>query len=543
MNEQDNQWLDHLPPEILDGIQGNYLDSYAIALEGWRRGLTLKWHVKDNEKFKEMETWFVDEPGQLFSLFNGQRTHYFFRSRGDLVSNEAVQIGKDKTATKQILKQHNIQVPEGKSFPNNTAKEDIIQYAKQIGFPIVIKPKDGSLGKGVFTYILSEGELDFSINELKAQFPHEDIIVEKHIEGDDLRLYVVDNQVVGAIKRLPPNVTGDGKSTIRELVRQKNNDRKKNPRLINCQIKNRKEIKEFIGRKGLTLDSIPEAGKQIFLSKKCNISMGGDPIDVLDSIPNEVKELAIQSLQSIPGLTHGAVDILMNETNGELKKAAVLEINPTAQLGGILFPIKGKSRDIPKALVDYYFPETAPITIDNYSMYFPFYDVIEPLINRQSAVTTVTPAPVGKIYKKKYIVTGEVSNIGYHRGLRKQAFERGLHGYVLGLEGGDMEVVVAGTDPEMVDDFENGFYEDPERGQVEYVYKSNFTGYVNIGFEVKRELKTQIDEIKQMRKDLERIESDIKKSEKERRKLEQSLSWKVSTPIRIVGGLVKKVKK
>lgn len=221
MNEQDNQWLDHLPPEILDGIQGNYLDSYAIALEGWRRGLTLKWHVKDNEKFKEMETWFVDEPGQLFSLFNGQRTHYFFRSRGDLVSNEAVQIGKDKTATKQILKQHNIQVPEGKSFPNNTAKEDIIQYAKQIGFPIVIKPKDGSLGKGVFTYILSEGELDFSINELKAQFPHEDIIVEKHIEGDDLRLYVVDNQVVGAIKRLPPNVTGDGKSTIRELVRQK----------------------------------------------------------------------------------------------------------------------------------------------------------------------------------------------------------------------------------------------------------------------------------------------------------------------------------
>ena len=140
-------------------------------------------------------------------------------------------------------------------------------------------------------------------------------------------------------------------------------------------------------------------------------------------------------------------------------------------------------------------------------------------------------------------MTGEVSNIGYHRGLRKQAFERGLHGYVLGLEGGDMEVVVAGTDPEMVDDFENGFYEDPERGQVEYVYKSNFTGYVNIGFEVKRELKTQIDEIKQMRKDLERIESDIKKSEKERRKLEQSLSWKVSTPIRIVGGLVKKVKK
>ncbi|MBR7554756.1 acylphosphatase [Allobacillus sp. GCM10007491] len=543
MNEQDNQWLKHLPPEILDGIQGNYLDSYAIALEGWRRGLTLKWHVKDSEKFKEMETWFVDEPGQLFSLSDGNKTHYFFRSRGDLVSNEAVQIGKDKTATKEILKKNNIQVPEGKSFPKDTAKEEMVEYATQLGFPIVIKPKDGSLGKGVFTYILSEGELDYSINELKEQFPHEDIIIEKHIDGDDLRLYVVDEQVVGAIKRLPPNVTGDGKSTIRELVRQKNNERKKNPRLINCQIKNRKEIKEFIGRKGLTLDSIPESGKQIFLSKKCNISMGGDPIDVLDSIPHEVKELAIRALRSIPGLTHGAVDILMNETDGELNEAAVLEINPTAQLGGILFPIQGASRDVPKAIIDYYFPEAKSISIDNYTMYFPFDDVIEPLINRQSTVTTVTPALEGKIYKKRYIVTGDVSNIGYHRGLRKQAFERGLHGFVLGLEGGDMEVVVAGVNPEMVDDFKNGFYEDPERGQVENVFKSNFTGFVNIGFEVKRELKTQIDEIKQMRKELERIESEVKKSEKERRKLERSLSWKVSSPIRIVGGLVKKVKK
>ena len=434
-------------------------------------------------------------------------------------------------------------MPEGKSFPNDTSKSVMVQYAKELGFPIVIKPKDGSLGKGVFTYILSESELDFSIDELKSQFPNEDIMIEKHVEGDDLRLYVVGDKVVGAIKRIPPNVIGDGKSTIRELVRQKNAERKKNPRLINCLIKNRKEIKEFIGRKGLSLDSIPAANEQIFLSKKCNISTGGDPIDVLETLPKEVKELAVRSLQTIPGLRDGAVDILMDQSDGKVNQAVVLEINPTAQSGGILFPVEGRSRDVPKAIVDYYFPETQESPRDNYTMYFQFEDVIEPLFNRDSTMTTVTPAPLGRIYKKKYIVTGDVSNIGYHRGLRKQAFERGLHGHVIGLENGDMEVVVAGLDDEMVDDFKNGLYEDPERGQVESVAEYEFDGFVNIGFEVKLALKTQIEEIKQMRKRLEELDSEIKKAEKEKRKLVNSFSWRVSVPIRIAGGLIKKIKK
>ncbi|MDO6658973.1 hypothetical protein Q4550_24320, partial [Anaerobacillus sp. 1_MG-2023] len=75
----------------------------VVALEGWRRGLTLRWHVKDSEKFKEMKTWFVDKPGQLFSLSSKDRTHYFFRTRGDKVTNEAVDTGRDKEKTKQAL--------------------------------------------------------------------------------------------------------------------------------------------------------------------------------------------------------------------------------------------------------------------------------------------------------------------------------------------------------------------------------------------------------------------------------------------------------
>ncbi|MHC0552924.1 hypothetical protein [Salinicoccus sp. CNSTN-B1] len=103
MMEMNRNWLPHLSAEIVAEVEGIFLDAYVVALEGWRRGLKLRWHVKDSEHFKDMETWSVDRPGQLFSLSSKDRTHYFFRSRGDKVTNEAVLAGKDKHETKVAL--------------------------------------------------------------------------------------------------------------------------------------------------------------------------------------------------------------------------------------------------------------------------------------------------------------------------------------------------------------------------------------------------------------------------------------------------------
>src|SRR5699024_5159426 len=152
---------------------------------------------------------------------------------------------------------------------------------------------------------------------------------------------------------------------------------------------------------------------------------------------------------------------------------------------------EGKSSDIPAAIIYYYFPETKDVVTDKHKMYFDFFEVIEPLVSRQSIVTTVTPALLGTIHMRKYSVFGEVTNLGYHLGLRKQAFERNLHGFVdiineneieiiistkpskqafeRNLHGfvdiineNEIEIIVAGLEKEMVDDFENGITEDEE---------------------------------------------------------------------------------
>lgn len=539
MGENSSEWLSHLSNEVVSDAHGNLLDAYVVALEGWRRGLTLRWHVKDSEKFSDMRTWFVDRPGQLFSLSSKERTHYFFRTRGDKVSNVAVDIGGDKEKTKHTLRNQGVTVPEGKQFSAEVMNEEILEYASHLGFPVVLKPTNGSFGRGVVSNITGLGELEFSLEYVRANLNYQDVIVEQYIPGKEYRLYVVGDEVVGAMNRIQPNVLGDGVNSLQALIELKNEERELNPRLISCPIVVNEEVINYIGGKGHTLDTVPEAGEKVVLSDKTNISLGGDPIDVFDVLPQSVKDEAVKALQAVPGLEHGAVDLIVHENNSEVY---IIELNPTAQLGGLLYPIKGKSRDIPKAIIDYYFPETKGSNTVEINSFFDFHDVLDPLQSRDALATTVTPCPQKQLFAKKYIVSGNVHDIGYHRGLRKQAFERYLHGYIMTLEEGDIEIVVGGTDPEMVDDFKNAIWEDEERAQIIEALEETYQDPIKVGFEIKTDLKTQIEELKMYKQELETTENALKKAELKRRRFHESLSWKATMPIRLVGSIAKKFK-
>lgn len=532
-------WLPHLHPEVVSEVEGNYLDSYVVALEGWRRGLTLRWHVKDSEKFKEMKTWYVDEPGQLFSLHSKEKSHYFFRTRGDKVTNEAVEKGMDKQRTKELLKKAGIPVPDGRQFTRKDDEETVIEYAETLGYPVVIKPKDGSFGRGVMSDIKSEEELKYSLQYLREQLEEDQIIVEKYIPGNDYRLYVVDDKVVGAILRVPPNVVGDGINSIEALIDIKNSERQLNPRLTTCPIKINQELVDYIGKSGYTLESIPGKDEVVYLSDKGNISIGGDPIDVLDELSDEIKQIAVQALRAIPGLTHGAVDLIIDKDQDGNEAGYVIELNPTAQIGGILFPVKGKSRDIPAAIIDYYFPETKNVQTEKEKIYFDFYDVLEPLISRQGVISTVSPAPIGKIHMKKYTVYGDVQNHGYHLGLRKQAFERGLHGFVMNVEDNAIDIVVAGTDKEMIDDFRHGITEDEERAHVIEIHESDYDGFVKVGFDSRANLKDLEKDLELLKENITQTSEEVRKLEIQKRKLQKSFSWRLTYPIRLAGAIIK----
>ncbi|WP_163969615.1 acylphosphatase [Oceanobacillus halotolerans] len=548
MKEEQGISLPQLPNEIVKNARKTRLDAFAIALEGWRRGLTLKWYTRDSEHFQDMVIFGVNPPGRLFSLSSDQRTHYFFRTRGDKVTNEAVEIGSEKDDTKVWLDKAGVPVPLGKGFEAEATDEEIINYSKELDFPLVLKPTNASLGNGVVTNIKNEQEFKKAIQYVRHELEYPEVVVEQYVEGKEYRVYVIEDEVIAAYNRVPANIIGDGNHTIEELIDLKNYERRKNARLNSCLIEMDKEILEFIQSAGYSLESVPKKGEVIYLRQKTNISSGGDPIDVTDTLPDEFKQIAIDAVKAVPGLYHGGVDIIVNENRTSLKApGVVIELNPTAQIGGILYPLKGKARNIPGAIIDYYFPETKGIETANSSVYFDMTNVLEPLESRSAIEVEVMPAPKGKMYAKRYVVRGTVQRQSYHRWLKKQAQDRHLHGHVKNMVFDEIEIIVAGTDKVAIDEFKGMISQYANNSGVKEIEEEDWEEPVTVGFDIAELYNTSSPKsmqhaLRKMERDLKLMTKQKNRMEKDNRQIMESSSWKVAKPIRVVGDLVKKFK-
>lgn len=531
--------LPQLPNEIVVNARRTRLDAFAVALEGWRRGLKLKWYTKDSEHFQDMIIFGVNPPGRLFSLSSPERTHYFFRTRGDKVTNEAVELAADKGVTKEILDKANVPVPQGKGFDADATDEEIIEFSRTLNYPIVCKPTDASLGMGVVTNLQNDEEFQEALHYVRHELDYDEIIVEEHAQGKEYRFYVVEDEVIAVYNRIPANITGDGVHTIEELINLKNYERRQNARLNSCLIHIDNEIESFIDEKGYDLTSIPERGEYILLREKTNVSIGGDPIDVTEEIDDELKQIAIDTVKAIPGLYHAGVDIIVDDGEGENRSAVVLEINATAQIGGILFPLRGKARNIPAAIIDYYFPETKGIDTTNSKIYFDMSTVLEPMENRSALEVEVADAPLGKLYAKRFSVKGNVTSESYHRWLKRQALDLGLHGYVKTVVFDEIEIVVAGTDQQKVAKFKQLIPQYTRGTKVNSIQGEVWNEPVTVGFDI-----LEIYEIsnrgsgqhtlRRMEKEQIRLTRLKDRVQKDINHILNSTSWKVTRPLRLL---------
>ncbi|MHC0552921.1 acylphosphatase [Salinicoccus sp. CNSTN-B1] len=505
----------------------------------------MTWYTKDSEHFDDMIIFGVNPPGRLFSLASEEKTHYFFRTRGDLVSNEAVIIGSEKDDTKEVLKEKGVPVPLGKGFSEEATDEEIISYSKTLDYPLVLKPTNASQGDGVVTNIRSDEEFLAAIHYIRQELGYQEVIVEQHVDGEEYRVYVVDDSVIAIYNRKPANVIGDGVHDINELIELKNRERRRNARLNSCLIEIDKEIPEYIQEAGYALTSIPEKGERVYLRKKTNVSTGGDPLDATDELSDEIKQIAVDALKAIPGFKHGGVDIIVNENRAQDVPAVVIELNPTAQIGGALFPLRGTARDIPGAIIDYYFPETKGMDTTSSKVYFDFINVLEPLENRAALEVEVAPAPMGELYARRYVVKGDVQRYSFHRFLKKEALDRDLHGYVKNMVFDEIEIIVAGTDKSMINEFKKQIHNYPQASKINKVTAEKWDEPVTVGFEIAekyntRSIKSVQHALRKMEDDLSHIRQQRDRIVKDNKHIVNSTSWKATKPLRMLSQQIKK---
>lgn len=525
-----------VPPEAY----GYTVSMYSIALEGWRRGLVLKFINKNRSKAQT-----------VYTLSDGKNEHTFSVTRGDAVPREAIQICVNKDLTKEYLAKADVPVPEGNNFNENIKDEEMINYANKLGYPLVLKPSDGTGGNGVIANIKNENEFKEALSYVKYDLNYKKLIIEKYFAGEDLRLYVIDNQVIAAFKKIPANVIGDGVHTIRKLIALKNEERTKTPALHNRPITIDKESDNLLKSSGYTLDSIPEKGNRIYLKTKNNVSSGGDPIDVTDELTEEMKTIAINASNAIPGLVQCGVDMMADLEKGT---GVILEVNSRPHITAHLYPMIGQARDIPKAIVDYYFPETKQ-NIESPTYYFDYKTVFEAFSNGVCKEYIIPNVPQGSVCSARFRIAGGWGSEVYKKWVRKHALNAKLHGYVKHLQNGETSVVVSGPIGSIKKFRDTISNDSPRNVKVTNVVETSWKKPVKIGFELKENsIKSKEDNKKAKKqatsKQVKRLQGktdDNYRSLKVERdyykskylNMKDSRAWRATEPIRIIGKIIR----
>lgn len=270
----------------------------------------------------------------------------------------AVELASDKEETNKILGSLGLPVPRQELVQSEGAAR---RAARRIGFPVVTKPYNGNHGRGISIRLTSDEEVVEGF--LKAKEISRSVIVETYLEGDDHRLLVVNGELVAATKRTPGHVVGDGTHAIRELVEIVNQDPRRGigHEKVLTRIELDAQAEMMMARVEVTADTVPEAGRIIYLRSTANLSTGGTATDVTDIIHPDNREMAVRAIKAI-GLDVGGVDFLSTNIAESYKTigGGICEVNAAPGFRMHVAPSEGKPRDVAGPVIDMLFPQGTP---------------------------------------------------------------------------------------------------------------------------------------------------------------------------------------
>ncbi|UYZ63371.1 cyanophycin synthetase [Hymenobacter weizhouensis] len=278
-------------------------------------------------------------------------------------SHAGVEVAGNKNRTKAMLHDAGVPVPNGTTVYSENGLRDAVE---ELGFPIVTKPLDGNHGKGATIRIMNWED---AVEGLKAaQHYSRAVIVEQFIQGHDYRMLVVNGKLIAAAKRTPAAVTGNGVSSIQQLIDEVNKDPRRGVghEKVLTSIKADQHTLDILKQHDLTLDSVLPAGQEIYLKSTANISTGGTATDVTDLV-HPYNVLLAERVAGIVGLDICGIDLLASDIAIPLNESrgAVIEVNAAPGFRMHISPTEGLPRNVAEPVVDMLFPRgtTARIPI------------------------------------------------------------------------------------------------------------------------------------------------------------------------------------
>ncbi|HEM4130053.1 TPA: bifunctional glutamate--cysteine ligase GshA/glutathione synthetase GshB [Streptococcus suis] len=333
-------------PYALKGYENMELSTQMILFDAIQMGL----HVE-----------ILDEEDQFLKLWHGDHIEYIKNGNMTSKDNYVIPLAMaNKVVTKKILDQAGFPVPAGAEFSN---KEDALRYYGQVASSaIVVKPKSTNFGLGIsiFQEPASLADYEKALDIAFSEDSH--VLVEEFVAGTEYRFFILDGKCEAVLLRVAANIVGDGQSTIRELVDQKNQDplRGRDHRSP-LEIINLGDIELLmLEQQGYTPDTVLPEGVQAFLRGNSNISTGGDSIDMTDQMDESYKQLAAAMATAMGAWACGVDLIIPDRTKPASKEepnCTCIELNFNPAMYLHTYTYAGPGQSITPKILRKLFPE------------------------------------------------------------------------------------------------------------------------------------------------------------------------------------------
>ncbi|EER61967.1 cyanophycin synthetase [Acidovorax delafieldii 2AN] len=290
--------------------------------------------------------------GNLVQLGYGASQRRIWTAESEFTSAIAEGIASDKDLTKSLLKSCGVPIPEGQVV---NSPEEAWEAAQDIGLPVVVKPSDGNHGRGVTLDLHKKEDIEAAYH---VAYPEgSDVMVERFIPGDEHRLLVVGGKLVAAARGEVVSITGNGRSTVKELIdTQLNSDPRRGYEeeypLEIIDLATDTKVQLELKRQELNADSVPTAGRVIVVQRNGNVA-----VDCTDDVHPEVAYIA-QLAAKVVGLDIAGIDMVAVDISKPLQEqgGAIVEVNAGPGLLMHLKPAVGAPRPVGQAIVEHLFP-------------------------------------------------------------------------------------------------------------------------------------------------------------------------------------------
>lgn len=285
-----------------------------------------------------------------YAIGVGQEIEMFKQVSTSKDSKDAKSFQRDKYVTNSLVSRLNLPIAKWMIIEDaDQLKKEFENFPK----PFVIKPAGLTQGAGVVTKIdtiekaLAGYKKAYDAihgNKSRAKWQHK-IMIQQQVQGDDYRILVIDGRFRIATKRIPAYVTGDGNSTVEELVTVSNQDPRRNPSdptHILKPIVIDDMMHDYLTEQELSLSHVPAKDERIYVRKIASMSRGGMTEDVTEMVHPQIRlyaeTLAKTSKAFVMGIDVMCVDITKPLT---IENGSFIEMNTMPEAFLNAFPTDG----------------------------------------------------------------------------------------------------------------------------------------------------------------------------------------------------------